>query len=57
VLVTWVGVALAYFYDYPVGFYITTVAFAVYVGVRIVHALAGRSTPARIPTRTAAGEA
>ena len=33
-LITWVGVALAYFYDYPVGFYITTVAFVVYTGAR-----------------------
>ena len=31
VLVTWVGLALAYFYEYPVGFYITTVAFVMYV--------------------------
>jgi zinc/manganese transport system permease protein len=43
VLVTWVGVALAYFYDYPVGFYITTVAFVVYVGVRIACAVDARS--------------
>jgi zinc/manganese transport system permease protein len=35
VLITWIGVALAYFYNYPIGFYITTVAFAVYVLARI----------------------
>jgi zinc/manganese transport system permease protein len=35
VLITWVGLALAYFYNYPVGFYITTVAFAAYVIARI----------------------
>ena len=29
VLITWVGLALAYFYNYPVGFYITAVAFSV----------------------------
>ena len=34
VLVTWVGLALAYFYEYPVGFYITTVAFVMYVLAR-----------------------
>jgi len=33
-LITWVGLALAYFYNYPAGFYITTVAFAVYVLAR-----------------------
>jgi zinc/manganese transport system permease protein len=31
VAVTWTGLALAYFYNYPVGFYITTVAFTLYV--------------------------
>ena len=38
VLITWVGLALAYFYGYPVGFYITTVAFVAYVLARIVRA-------------------
>ncbi len=41
VLITWVGLALAYFFDYPVGFYITTVAFGAYVLVRLGRA-AGR---------------
>ena len=36
VVITWTGLALAYFYNYPVGFYITTVAFAIYVAARIV---------------------
>jgi len=36
VAITWVGLALAYFYDYPVGFYITAVAFSVYVITRLV---------------------
>ena len=35
VLITWVGLALAYFYNYPVGFYITAVAFAVYLIARL----------------------
>jgi len=38
VIVTWVGLALAYFYEYPVGFYITTVAFVAYVLARIARA-------------------
>ncbi|MFL5822034.1 MAG: metal ABC transporter permease [Solirubrobacteraceae bacterium] len=38
VLITWVGLALAYFYNYPVGFYISTVAFAVYVVARLARA-------------------
>jgi zinc/manganese transport system permease protein len=45
VLITWVGVALAYFYDYPVGFYITTVAFVVYVLARTVSAAARSGRP------------
>lgn len=38
VMITWIGLALAYFYNYPVGFYITTVAFTVYVIVRAARA-------------------
>ena len=34
-LITWSGLALAYFFNYPVGFYITTVAFCIYFLVRI----------------------
>jgi zinc/manganese transport system permease protein len=55
VLVTWLGLALAYFYDYPVGFYITTVAFVMYAGVRALTALAERSRPERIRVQAAAG--
>ncbi len=29
--VTWLGLALAYFYDRPIGFYVTSVAFAAYL--------------------------
>lgn len=47
VLITWVGLALAYFYDYPVGFYITTVAFVLYATVRIVRAIADHPALAR----------
>ena len=54
VLITWVGLALAYFYDYPVGFYITTVAFVVYVAVRLTRALVEHPTLLR--RRSAAAE-
>ena len=35
-LVTWLGLALAYFSIYPVGFYITSLSFAVYVLARVL---------------------
>ena len=38
VAITWVGLALAYFYNYPVGFYITSIAFAVFFAARIARA-------------------
>jgi zinc/manganese transport system permease protein len=44
-VVTWVGLGLAYFTNDPVGFYITTVAFAVYLIARAAGALRGRSRP------------
>ena len=34
--VTWVGLALAYFSIYPVGFWVTSLSFAVYVAVRVL---------------------
>jgi len=40
--VTWLGLALAYFSIYPVGFYVTSLAFALYVIVRVACALADR---------------
>jgi len=36
VVVTWVGLALAYFSIYPAGFYITSLAFGIYLVARIV---------------------
>jgi zinc/manganese transport system permease protein len=42
VLITWVGLGLAYFYGYPVGFYVTTLAFAAYLAARIARNLADR---------------
>ena len=38
IAITWVGLALAYFYNYPVGFYITAVAFSVYLIARLARA-------------------
>ena len=34
--IVWIALALAYFTIYPVGFYVTTLAFAVYVAARII---------------------
>jgi zinc/manganese transport system permease protein len=56
IAITWVGLALAYFYNYPVGFYITAVAFGVYLVARLGRALADhpalpsrRTQPASAP--------
>jgi zinc/manganese transport system permease protein len=40
--VTWVGLALAYFSIYPVGFFVTSLSFGVYVVVRSGRAVAAR---------------
>jgi zinc/manganese transport system permease protein len=52
--VTWLGLALAYFSIYPVGFYVTTLAFGVYVLARIGRAVADRP---RTTTRLAGAAA
>jgi zinc/manganese transport system permease protein len=39
VLTTWIGLSLAYFYNYPVGFYITTVAFVLYLIARLARSM------------------
>jgi zinc/manganese transport system permease protein len=57
VLISWGGLALAYFYGYPVGFYITTLAFASYVIARIARAVRDRPAPARLRARAAQGPA
>lgn len=41
--VTWLGLALAYFSIYPVGFYVTSLSFALYVLVRVAGVLARRT--------------
>ncbi len=53
IVVTWVGLALAYFYDYPVGFYVTTLAFGLYVVTRATRALIDRSSVAARRVRAA----
>jgi zinc/manganese transport system permease protein len=40
--VTWLGLALAYFSIYPVGFYVTSISFALYVLVRVGRVVARR---------------
>ncbi len=40
--VTWLGLALAYFSIYPVGFYVTSLSFGIYVLVRVGRALRTR---------------
>src|SRR5438128_2228747 len=47
VLFTWAGLAVAYYVPYPVGFFITTVAFWSYVVARLLSYLAARRTTAR----------
>ena len=42
-LCTWLGLSLAYFTELPVGFFITTLAFIPYLGLRSVAALRARS--------------
>ena len=41
-LVTWVGLALSYYTDYSVGFYVTSLAFAIYLTARLARALRRR---------------
>lgn len=47
--VTWLGLALAYFSIYPVGFYVTSLSFALYALVRLARGLSGRTgTPRQL---------
>jgi zinc/manganese transport system permease protein len=41
--VTWIGLALAYFTNDPVGFFVTTLGFGIYLLARAARALRGRS--------------
>ena len=40
--ITWVGLTLAFYTPWPIGFWVTSVAFGVYVVVHGVHAIAHR---------------
>jgi zinc/manganese transport system permease protein len=42
-VVTWVGLGIAYYSPYPVGFWITTIAFAVFVATRLLVGLTTRT--------------
>jgi zinc/manganese transport system permease protein len=41
--ITWSALALAFWWPYPIGFFVTSLAFVVYVAARIAHALRGRA--------------
>ena len=45
-LVTWLGLGIAYFSPYPVGFWVTSISFALYVLVRLAVELCHRGRPA-----------
>jgi zinc/manganese transport system permease protein len=40
--IVWLGLGIAYFSIYPVGFYVTSIAFAVYLAARLARAIASR---------------
>ena len=40
VLVSWLGLGIAYYSPYPIGFWITTFAFAVFVAARVAASVA-----------------
>ena len=42
IVVTWVGLAFGYYSSYPIGFYVTTLAFALYVAASAATWVAGR---------------
>jgi zinc/manganese transport system permease protein len=43
--VTWLGLGIAYFSPYPVGFWVTSLSFGLYVAVRLALALLARRHP------------
>src|SRR6476646_2431600 len=47
--VTWLGLALAYYSIYPVGFYVSSLAFGLYVTVRVTSAVVRRASLPRPP--------
>jgi zinc/manganese transport system permease protein len=53
-VVTWLGLITAYYSPYPIGFYVTTFAFAAYVLARLGRLAAGRR-PRLVPSPVPAG--
>ena len=41
--IVWLGLGIAYFSIYPVGFYVTSIAFAVYLLARLARAITART--------------
>jgi zinc/manganese transport system permease protein len=41
-VIVWLGLGIAYFSIYPVGFYVTSIAFATYLAARLARAIANR---------------
>jgi zinc/manganese transport system permease protein len=52
--VTWLGLTLAFFSVYPVGFFVTSLSFGVYVAVRLVRAIDVRTRAPRLVAKEAA---
>jgi len=52
-VVTWLGLALAYFSIYPVGFYVTSLSFALYLLVRLAHSARTRLRVADLAPKAA----
>ena len=50
--VTWVGLGIAYFSVYPVGFWVTSLSFGAYVAVRVGRAIADRRNRRQEPAST-----
>jgi zinc/manganese transport system permease protein len=40
--VTWLGLGIAYFSPYPVGFWVTSLSFGLYVAVRLLRGVIAR---------------
>jgi zinc/manganese transport system permease protein len=51
VLITWVSLTLAYYTPYPVSFYVTSLAFLLYLAARAVTAWAGQAGRSRLAPR------
>jgi zinc/manganese transport system permease protein len=51
-LVVWLGLGISYFSVYPAGFFITVIAFAVYVGARLLAVALARRGPAYAAPRS-----